>query len=286
MTAGNTQVARNTEAAAFDRRAELREFLRSRRARLTPAEVGLAPGTRRRTPGLRREEVATLAGVGVSWYTWLEQGRDISASPGVLDAISATLRLSESERRHLHLLAGATAPVRAAADPGPVPPELLRLVEAWSPRPAMLQDRYWNLLAINPATRAVFGYSDSDHNCLVSFFTNTRYRDMYVQWSDAAPGVVAAYRADAGRYLGDPGFGQVVSELSSRSPQFAAMWERNDVGPHQQAIKAVCHPVAGELVFDKTTLTVTDHPDWHLVLYHPHPGTGTDERLSGLMRAR
>ncbi|MCT7658661.1 helix-turn-helix transcriptional regulator [Mycobacterium deserti] len=265
------------------RRAELREFLRSRRARLTPADVGLAAGGRRRTPGLRREEVAMLAGIGISWYTWLEQGRDISASVDVLDAISATLRLSPAERAHLHRLAGAVPPSDVHLDAGPVPPELGRLIDAWSPRPAMLQDRHWNLLAINDGTREAFGYTDSDRNCLVSFFTNTRYREMYVEWAAAAPGVVAAFRADAGRYLDDPEFARIASELRTHSAEFAELWDRNDVGPHLQAVKAVRHPEAGELVFDKTTLAVTDHPDWHLVLYNPRPDTSTESRLIGLL---
>jgi transcriptional regulator with XRE-family HTH domain len=265
------------------RRAELRDFLRSRRARLTPADVGLEAGGRRRTPGLRREEVAMLAGIGVSWYTWLEQGRDVSASTEVLDAISTTLRLTQAERAHLHRLARGGPPSAAPADPGPVAPELRRLIDAWSPRPAMLQDRHWDLLAINAGTRKVFGYNDADHNCLVSFFTNSRYREMYVEWASAAPGVVAAFRADAGRYLDDPEFGRIATELAGMSPEFAELWERNDVGPHLQAVKAVRHPDAGELVFDKTTLAVTDHPDWHLVLYNPRPGTATENRLARLM---
>nr|WP_242001718.1 helix-turn-helix domain-containing protein [Kribbella steppae] len=153
------------------RREELREFLRARRAAVSPGEVGLPDVGKRRTPGLRREEVASLAGVGVSWYTWLEQGRDINVSGEVLDAISKALRLSEPERSHLYLLAGLNPPVRSATV-GAVTEELRRLVDAWSPRPAILRDQYWNLLAINDATRTVFGYDDTDHNCLISFFTN------------------------------------------------------------------------------------------------------------------
>lgn len=265
------------------RRTALRDFLRSRRTRITPAEVGLPPGGRRRTPGLRREEVAMLAGVGVSWYTWLEQGRDISVSVDVLDAVSAALRLAPAERMHLHRLAGIGPQPLSPLDDGPVPAELQALVAAWAPRPAMLQDRHWDLLAINSGTREVFGYTDSDRNCLVSFFTNARYRAMYVEWSAAAPGVVAAFRSDAGRYPDDRGFDEVVDELRSRSPEFAELWALNDVGPHLQAVKAVRHPEAGELVFDKTTLGVTDHPDWHLVLYNPRPGTPTQQRLTALL---
>jgi transcriptional regulator with XRE-family HTH domain len=265
------------------RREQLSEFLRSRRARLKPADVGMVDGGRRRTPGLRREEVALLAGVGASWYTWLEQGRDITASASVLDAISTALRLTEAERAHLYALAGANPPPPVAEGRLSVTPELRRLLGAWSPRPAILQDRYWNLLAVNDATRQIFGYRDTDRNCLITFFTNSRYRDMYVQWALAAPGVVAAFRADAARYPDDGGFVEIVEDLGAVSPDFAALWQRHDVGRHLQAVKAVRHPDVGDLVFDKTTLAVTDHPGWHLVLYNPRPGTETDDKLERLM---
>ena len=237
---------------------------------MSPAEVGLPVVGRRRTPGLRREEVASLAGVGVSWYTWLEQGRDIRVSGEVLDAISKALRLSEPERAHLYLLAGLNPPLRSATA-GAVTDELRRLVDAWSPRPAILRDQYWNLLAINDATRTVFGYDDTDNNCLISFFTNARYRGMHVHWESVAPDVVAAFRADAARAPEDPEFRRVVDQLSAASPEFAELWARQEVGVPGQAVKAVDHPEAGELFFDLTTLTVTDHPDWSLELYVPRP---------------
>lgn len=268
------------------RREQLSDFLRTRRARLKPVDVGLVNGGRRRTPGLRREEVALLAGVGASWYTWLEQGRDITVSASVLDAISAALRLTEAERAHLYSLSGSNPPPAGGQRLSAVTPELLHLLDAWSPRPAMLQDRYWNLLAVNDATRQTFGYRDTDRNCLVTFFTNSRYRDMYVHWATAAPGVVSAFRADAALYPDDATFGEIVEDLSTISPEFVELWERHDVGPHLQAIKAVRHPDAGELVFDKTTLAVTDHPGWHLVLYNSRQGTETNERLDQLMQAQ
>lgn len=264
------------------RRDELSDFLRSRRARLTPSDVGMPAAGRRRTPGLRREEVAALAGVGVSWYTWLEQGRNITVSTSVLDAISTALRLTEPERGHLYALSGLNPPPISATDGDAVTPELRNLLEAWSPRPALLQDRYWNLLAVNDATRRVFGYDDSDHNCLVTFFTNARYRQMYTHWASAAPGVVAAFRVDAALAPDDPTFDRIVTSLRIASTDFAELWDRHDVGPHLQAVKAVLHPDAGELVFDKTTLAVPEHPGWHLVLYNPRAGTGTQERLAEL----
>ena len=260
-------------------REQLRDFLRTRRARLTPADVGMVAAGRRRTPGLRREEVAVMAGVGVSWYTWLEQGRDITVSAEVLDAVARTLRLTESERSHLYLLAGLNPPAACPPDCGTVTPELRRLLDAWSPRPAILRDLHWDVLATNDATRAVFGYDRTDHNCLVSFFTNARYRGMHIEWESVAPTVVAAFRADAARFPDDPRFRQLVDELCSVSPDFTELWARHDVGPPGQAIKAVRHPQAGDLFFESTTLVVADRTDLLLELYQPQPGTGTADRL-------
>ncbi|MEV3973059.1 helix-turn-helix domain-containing protein [Streptomyces sp. NPDC050698] len=158
-----------------ERRTELRGFLRSRRARVSPADVGMTDGGRRRTPGLRREEVAVLADVGVSWYTWLEQGRDIKVSGQVLDAVARVLLLDSAERAHLYRLAGLNPPQPSSAPGGTASPEVRRLLDAWSPRPGYVRDRHWNFAAVNDPARLVFGYGESDHNCLISFFTNTRY---------------------------------------------------------------------------------------------------------------
>ncbi|GAA4005432.1 helix-turn-helix transcriptional regulator [Allokutzneria multivorans] len=271
---------------ASESREQLRDFLRSRRARLSPADVGMVAGGRRRTPGLRREEVAVLAGVGVSWYTWLEQGRDITVSAEVLDAVGTALRLSEPEREHLYLLAGLNPPRPRAGRTTAVTQELRQLIDAWSPRPAILHDRYWNVLAVNDSTRAVFGYDETDHNCLITFFTNARYRDAQIHWASIAPDVVASFRADVAHFPEDPGFTRVIDDLSSVSPEFAELWARHDVAAHAQAVKAAHHPEVGDLVFDKTTMVVADHPDWRLELFNPRPGTETAERVDRLMRIR
>ncbi|WP_020673436.1 helix-turn-helix transcriptional regulator [Amycolatopsis nigrescens] len=263
----------DSAAVTLHRREQLRDFLRTRRARLTPGDVGMAAGGRRRTPGLRREEVAVLAGVGVDWYTWLEQGRDINVSGEVLDAIARALHLTEPERAHLYLLAGLNPPRAGGSRGTEVSPELRQLLAAWSPRPAVLRDRYWNLLAVNDAAREVFGYRDTDHNCLITFFTNARYREAHVHWESIAPAVVAAFRADAAHSPDDPEFARVVGDLSAVSPEFAELWTRHDVGVPAQAVKAVHHPETGDLFFDTTTLAVVDHPNWYLELYNPRSGT-------------
>ncbi|MFG2091073.1 MULTISPECIES: helix-turn-helix transcriptional regulator [unclassified Spirillospora] len=273
-------------AAPGRRRAELRDFLRTRRARLDPSDVGMPAGARRRTPGLRREEVAVLAGVGVSWYTWLEQGRDITVSGAVLDAISRALRLDGAEREHLYLLAGLNPP-RAAGDlAAPVTPELRRLLDAWAPRPAYIRERHWNLIAFNDAAREVFGYGDTDHNCLVTFFTSVRYRSLHVHWTAVAPDVVGRFRADAARFPDDPEFARIAEDLLSVSPEFAELWARHEVSARTQAVKAIRHPEAGEMIFDATVLPVADRPGHDLVLYNPQPETGTRERLERLTARR
>ena len=262
------------------RRAELREYLRSRRERLTPAQVGLPAAGRRRTPGLRREEVAVLAGVGVSWYTWLEQGRDIKVSDDVLDAVARALLLDEVERAHLYRLAGLNPPQRAAAPSVPASPQMRRLLDAWAPRPAYIRDRHWNFTAVNEAARRVFGYGDTDHNCLISYFTNARYRVLHTQWDENAPAVAAGFRADSARYPDDPEFDRIATDLAQVSPEFAALWDRHDAAEHNTAVKAVEHPEAGLLIFDATLFPVPEHPGHHLILHTPRPETAAAlERL-------
>ncbi|MFG2006107.1 helix-turn-helix transcriptional regulator [Spirillospora sp. NPDC048911] len=268
------------------RRDELRDFLRTRRARLGPRDVGMPAAGRRRTPGLRREEVAVLAGVGVSWYTWLEQGRDIKVSGDVLDAIARALRLDEAERQHLYLLAGLNPPPAEAdaAATAEISPELQRVLDAWSPRPAYVRDRYWNFAAINQAAQVVFGYDVHDHNCVVTFFTNERYRARDTQWAAAAGKVAGRFRADAARYPDDPEFGRIAAGLSEISPEFAEIWARHEVTADTTAVKSIDHPEVGEMAFEALAMPLEEIPGHHLVLHNPVPGTETQERLERLMR--
>ncbi|MGV9326433.1 helix-turn-helix transcriptional regulator [Streptosporangium sandarakinum] len=269
----------------MDRHEELSDFLRSRRARLTPQEVGLSGGGgRRRTPGLRREEVAVLAGVGVSWYTWLEQGRDITVSAQVLDAIARALRLDRAERAHLYLLAGLNPPVAEHVPVGELPDPVVRLLDSWLPRPAYTLDRHWGLAAVNEAAREVFGFTDRDHNCLVSFFTSARYRASFVHWDAVAPEIVARFRADAARHAGDAEFGRIAADLSAVSEEFAALWRRHDVTEAAQGVKAVTHPDAGDMFFEYSGLPLPDRPGYQIVLHNPQPGTATDAKLHQLAR--
>jgi transcriptional regulator with XRE-family HTH domain len=268
------------------RLAELREFLMSRRARVSPAEAGLPDGgARRRTPGLRREEVAVLAGVGASWYQWLEQGRDISVSPQVIDAVARVLRLSPAERRHLYVLAGLNPPAPETA-PGDwdMCAGLRRLIDTWMPFPAVIMDVYWNSVIYNEAAAIVFGLRpEAPQNCLVSFFTDPLYQSRLSSWEALAPRVVAQFRAACSDNQGDEGFRAVVEEATAASPVFAELWERQDILPGGQNRKELDHPLAGPLAVESTQLRVPARPDLVIVLHTPLPEADTAAKLEWLV---
>ncbi|WP_370093498.1 helix-turn-helix transcriptional regulator [Streptacidiphilus sp. MAP12-20] len=256
----------------------------SRRAKVSPGEAGLPDGgARRRTPGLRREEVAVLAGVGVSWYQWLEQGRDITVSGQVLDSVSRVLKLDEPERRHLYVLAGLNPPLAVVPRSATAVTESMqRLIDAWMPLPANVIDRYWNNIAFNAAATDAFDFTDRWTNCLCAYFTDPIYRTRHVGWEQDAALVAAEYRAAAAEFPGDEGFVAIVDEISAKSELFAEMWARGDVRPAGTRPKQLQHPLVGELCFESTQLRVPDRPDLTVVLHNALPGTDTLRKLEWL----
>lgn len=223
------------------RLSELREFLMSRMGQDHPAEAGCPTAVaERRTPGLRREEVAVLAGVGVSWYQWLEQGRDITVSPQVLDSVGRVLRLSSVERRHLYMLAGLNPPPQEV-DPANVDmcDGLKRLIDAWMPFPAHIMDQYWNTIMYNDASAMTLAMRpDLVQNCLIAFFTDPVYRARARGWESIAHQVVAQFRAACSERPEDEGFQAVVSEAKERSPEFAELWDRRDIAPPTRSARS------------------------------------------------
>jgi transcriptional regulator with XRE-family HTH domain len=258
-----------------ERRQVLAAFLRSRRARLTPAEVGLADGIRRRTPGLRREEVAQLAHIGVSWYTSLEQGRDVKPSEQVLDSLAKALRLNAGERRHLFTLARVQPPYMPPAPEEVAGPALERMVQALEPHPAYVLGRRWDLLAWNRTADAVFGLSripgPHSRNMLWRGFTTVHLK----QNPDGlriAKGVVAQFRADYARYPGDPSFERLITDLQSVSPDFARLWSEHDVVMDPpDCRKTIEHPHLGRMEFDYVTLQTADGSGLKTVVYTAVP---------------
>ncbi len=257
------------------RRAELAAFLRTRRARLRPADVGLPEGSasgQRRTPGLRREEVAQLSGVGVTWYTWLEQGRDISASAQVVDALARALLLDSDQHRHLRDLAGLTAPEHET----PVDemlPRLRRLADAVAPNPACVYDVHFDYLAWNlPYVRVRHDPGQlprGRRNLLWMMFTNSENRARMVRWEPAARAVLSQFRAAAGQRSDDPRFAEIQTALHEASPEFREWWAEYPIRSFRPATIGIDHPQAGRIALEMFQVRLVEHPDLIMVLQVP-----------------
>jgi transcriptional regulator with XRE-family HTH domain len=261
-------------------RVELSDFLKSRRARISPQTVGLPHGRRRLTPGLRREEVADLAGVGLTWYTWLEQGRDIRVSAEVLAGIARALRLEPAERAHLLRLAGHTPPVQESVAEL-LSPRLQRLLDSWEPYPAHITGRRWDLVGWNRTSDYINSWSqlpESRQNILWYMFLLPSARKLMPDWELEVPGSVAALRAEAGRDLGDPDYQLLIKELIDGSLEFAELWARQDVRGHQAGTKRIDHPELGRLELEYTAVQVVEQPSLRLYLFAP-ANDETDKKL-------
>jgi transcriptional regulator with XRE-family HTH domain len=278
-----------TDQGAARRRA-FAEFLRSRRARLTPAEVGLPNGFRRRTPGLRREEVALLAGVGATWYTWLEQGREVRPSAEVLAALANALRLDPAERRHLCVLADRAPPEPRQAGPELVDEPLRRMLASLTLQPAYVLGRRWDILAWNRAAAALFGdyarLEGDRRNIMHMVFADPEHRRLLVDWDVLAPAVLAMFRADSARYAGDPDFERLIATLSRASRAFREWWPCHEVLRPLTGHKRIRHPVGGHMVFEYSSFALADRPEMKLVVYTPLAEEGTAEKLRALLGRR
>ncbi|WP_327719065.1 helix-turn-helix transcriptional regulator [Streptomyces sp. NBC_00490] len=270
---------------ALDRRAELSEFLRTRRARLKPEDVGLPDfGRHRRVPGLRREELAQLAGVSVAYYTRLEQGNGRNVSAEVLDAISRALRLTDAEHAHLTHLAkpkqhkkkqtGRTQQVRGA---------LLQLLDSIEGVPAYISGRRSDILAWNRMAAAVFGdWSElppQDRNWARMVFLRPEYRDLFVEWESKATDIVSYLRMDAGCHPDDPRLSALVGELSVKSEVFRRLWATHDVKEKGYGVKHFRHPLVGELSLSFESFRLSDDSEQMLITYHAEPGSPSAEAL-------
>ena len=267
-------------ASSSSRRDELRAFLRSRRARLSPADVGLSDdGGRRRTPGLRREELAALAGVGVSWYTWLEQGRDINPSPEVLDALARALRLDTAERKTLFALARTELPLAddlAATDPEQLDGDigqLVALVDSMHPNPAYLLGPMTRILAWNRAASVVLGSPDhlpEDRRYLLWWLmVDPGERGMTPQREGTARNTLARFRAEYARHAGDHDYEQFLAQIREHSARFPEWWDEHEVIDTQRGTKVIQHPHLGTLRLHHAQTVPTGQPELRLAVYAP-----------------
>ncbi|GLY98735.1 helix-turn-helix transcriptional regulator [Actinoplanes sp. NBRC 103695] len=264
-------------------RAELAAFLRSRRDRLTPHQAGIEPFPgARRVPGLRREELAVLAGLSPDYYSRLEQGRQANISREVLDALARALRLDDVERAHLHdLAAPATTRHVAAADvPQRADPGLLRVMGALDHVPVVLLGRRATVLASNALLRAVLGHPMEPGTSFARFLLlDPEARRRILNWADFAQAMVAGMRREAGRYPHDRRLHRAIAELRRADPDVARWWDDHAVRDYASAIKRIRHPIAGDLVFNIELVAAPQQPDQHLIIYTAEPGSTTAGNL-------
>jgi transcriptional regulator with XRE-family HTH domain len=255
------------------RRQELSNFLRTRRARISPADVGLSKAQRRRTPGLRREEVAQLAGVSVTWYTWLEQKRPISVSGGTLDNLARVLRLDPIERIQLFQLALRQPVVHSAFQGETVSPRFQRMIDHNATMPAVVMGRRWDVLAWNQAARAFFFDFEQlpadERNMVWICFTNSALRSLMVDWPTRARDVLARFRVDYGRHAGDSFFVELIERLNSVSPEFAQWWPRHDILPQTEGCSQYRHPLVGRIFAEHIWFSLADNPEVRIVAFLP-----------------
>ncbi|MFF4351544.1 helix-turn-helix domain-containing protein [Streptomyces sp. NPDC001530] len=269
----------------LDRRAELSEFLRTRRARLKPEDVGLPDfGRHRRVPGLRREELAQLAGVSVAYYTRLEQGNGRNVSAEVLDAIARALRLSDAEHAHLtHLAKPKQHKKKQPARPQQVRGALRQLLDAFDGVPAYITGRRSDILVWNRMAAAVFGdwseLAPQERNWARMVFLKPEYHELFVDWEQKAIDIVCLLRMDAGCHPDDPRLSALVGELSVKSEDFRRLWATHDVKEKTHGVKRLRHPLVGDLALQFESFRLPDDSEQALITYHAEPGSASAEAL-------
>lgn len=256
----------------------LSAFLRARRVLVRPEDHGMPVGTRR-TPGLRREEVAVLATVSTDYYVRLEQGRECNPSPQVLRALATALLLEDEEAAYLRDI--VDPPQRGWARPAweHAGPQLVSLLDTWAATPALVYGRYLDLLAVNSLGEALFSWLGSETSLITAMFLDPAARDFYRDWAVVAQGCVAALRA-ANPDPDDQRLQDLVGELSVRNPDFARMWARHEVRAKTASAKCFRHPLVGDLTLDFETFSVNSAPGQHLVVYRAEPGSAADQSLA------
>lgn len=268
---------------------QLAHFLKSRRARLSPSDVGWSKASRRRVPGLRREEVAELAEIGVTWYTWLEQARDVNVSASTLERIAGALRLEAEEREHLFLLAGYPAPLPLACSGDQLMSTVRQVLSSLDPNPAIVLNRRWDVIAWNDAAALVFTdfalLPELRRNWVWLTFTDAAFQCLIVDWKRFARCVIAHFRADSAAHATDSRWIELTAALEHRSPQFREWWSSHEVVSSLDWRKELLHPTAGALFLDSIGFEFPRPSSLKLVTYTASPDTDTNERLYALVSA-
>lgn len=267
----------------------LSTFLKTQRAKITPESVGLPAGTRRRTPGLRREEVAQLAGVSSTWYTWLEQGRDIKVSASVLDSVASALQLTVDERKYLYALALETSPVASLQkeERPQISESLQRILQELRSCPTIISDRRFQIVGWNEAASHVFldfeQIPGEERNLIRLLFTRKELRRLAVNWEHFVSGYLAIFRAYYGQYVDDEWYEEFLDEMKNVHPDFLPLWEQSRISSAPEVLIEFRHAKAGKMLFHLTSLQVHGSVDLRCSIYTPDPLSSTETKLRQLM---
>lgn len=266
---------------------ELADFLKTRRAKILPSQAGLSTGTRRRTPGLRREEVTQLAGIGLTWYTWLEQGRPIHVSTQVIENLSKVLLLDKQERIHLYLLANQPLPTDIPGYQGTVSPILQHVLDSLIFCPSLVTDQRWNVIAWNKAACLIFDdFSEMnvrERNIVWAMFTDDKYKQLFVDWNLHAKGLLGRFRSAFGQYIEDSWLAQFIDDLKIQSTEFNLWWPLHEIQSNSEVYKQLNHPVAGILDFEVSNFDVSDNSGLKLIVHVPLSETDTATKMKSLL---
>jgi len=267
-------------------------FLKAKRAKITPESIGLASGTRRRTPGLRREEVAQLAGVSTTWYTWLEQGRDIRMSATVLDCIASALQLTVDERKYLYSLAleSGTGALLPQEEQYEITPSLQKILQELRACPAIITDRRYYIVGWNEAASHVFLDFEQipleQRNMIRLLFTRKELQRLAVNWEHFVRGFLAIFRAYYGQYVEDDWYEEFLSEMKDLHPDFDHLWQQSEVKSAPEVLIEFRHAKAGKMLFHLTSLQVQGSTDLRCSIYTPAPDSTTEHKLKKLMERK
>ncbi|SNS91475.1 PAS domain-containing protein [Anaerovirgula multivorans] len=266
---------------------ELADFLKTRRAKILPSQVGLSSAMRRRTPGLRREEVAQLAGIGITWYTWLEQGRTIHVSTQVIESLSKVLLLDKQERIHLYRLANQPLPTDIPGYQGTVSPILQHVLDSLIFCPSLVTDQRWNVIAWNKAACLIFGdfteMNVLERNIVWAMFTDNKYKQLFVDWNLHAKDLLGRFRSTCGQYIEDFWLTQFIDDLKMQSTEFNLWWPLHEIQSNGEKSKQLNHPIAGILDFEVSNFDVSDNSGLKLIVHTPLSGTDTATKMKFLL---
>lgn len=266
------------------RRLELADFLKTRRAKISPTDVGLIALPNRRTPGLKREEIAQLSGISITWYTWLEQGRDIRVSEQVLESLSRVFSLDNQERNHLYILANQTIPAQPSEHVEKVSPILQNVLDSFTYSPSVLIDQHWNVLGWNNISNILFGdfnkMTRRERNIVWAMFTEDRYKHIYVDWDMHAKRLISMFRATCSQCAW---LSEFTKELMEISEEFRQWWPLHEIQSNSGVIKQLNFPTVGILDFEVTKFDVSDNTNMKLIIHTPSPNTDTICKMKVLL---